>query len=346
MRLRTHMLWREPGSSQVYTDPDAAVVLGDLSAEEQEFLDSLEKDASESTVRARARALGLSNARVDELLGVLDEWGALEHHRDPRLDHDGLGAEVDHWSRALRRDAHDVLTARRRSVVGVLGLGRIGLLLASGLAAAGVGTVLTEDRVRVRREDVGPGGYSLGDVGAARGERARALLRLTYPHLRTSAPARTRPDLVVLVDQDVSNPLRLRPLLREDIAHLLVVARELDVVVGPLIRPGVGPCGRCLELHRTDDDDRWPALATQLLGSPVRGVEASVAMAAAASAVGQVLAHLDGRPVATTGAALVHDPRHAAPRTQQWPVHPECGCTGLPTAVEPVGQHATSPARW
>ena len=338
MRLRTHMLWREPGSSQVYTDPGAAVVLDGLTVDEQEFLDSLEKDASESTVRARARAQGVSNARVDELLAALDECGALEHSRDPRLDHDGLGAEVDHWSRALRRDARDVLVARRRSVVGVLGLGRIGLLLASGLAAAGVGTVLTEDKARVRREDVGPGGYALGDVGGRRGERARALLRETYPHVRISAPARTRPDIVVLVDQDVSNPLRLRPLLREDIAHLLVVARELDVVVGPLVRPGTGPCGRCLELHRTDGDDRWPALATQLLGSPVRGVETSAAMAAAASAVGQVLAHLDGRPVATAGAGLVHDPRHAGHRTQQWPVHPECGCTGLPAASVAVAR--------
>src|SRR5699024_7804819 len=157
-----------------------------------------------------------------------------------------------------------------------------------------------------------------------------------------SAPPYTRPDLVVLVEQDVSDPVRLRPLLREDVAHLLVVAREVDVVVGPLVVPGRGPCGRCVELHRTAADDRWPALATQLLGTAPRGVDASSALLAAGTAVGQVLAHLDGRPVATAGTSLVVDPRRPVPRTEQWPVHPDCGCTGLPAAGEPRGRQAAA----
>ena len=331
MRLRrgSHVLWRREGTSQVHADPELAVVLEGLTAEEQRLLDGLHRETTESTLLTRGRELGVRTARVRELLAELEGCGALERDRDPAAAHHGLGAEVDHWSRVERRDAGALLERRQAAVVAVLGLGRLGLLLASGLAAAGIGTVLTEDRGPVRRDDVGLGGYTLRDVGEPRGDRARGVLRLTYPHLRTSSPAWTRPDLVVLVEQDVSDPVRLRPLVREDVPHLLVVVREVDVVVGPLVTPGRGPCGRCVELHRTDADDRWPALATQLLGTPPRGVETCSALLAAATAVGQVLAHVDGRPVATAGTSLVLDPRRPVPRTRQWPVHPECGCTGL-----------------
>ncbi len=332
MRLRpgAHVLWRREGVSQVHADPELAVVLDGLTVEEQRFLDGLSREAGEASVLARGRDLGIRPARVRELLERVEASGALERARDPSVDHHGLGAELDHWSRATGRDASDLLARRRKAVVAVLGLGRLGMLLAGGLAAAGVGTLLMEDAARVRRDDVGLGGYGLPDIGARRGDRARGLLRLDHPHLRTSAPPRTRPDLVVLVEQDVSDPVRLRPLVREDVAHLLVVARSVDVVVGPLVTPGRGPCGRCVELHRTDEDDRWPALATQLLGAPARGVEATAALIAAGAAVGQVLAHLDGRPVAVSGASLVLDPRRPVAQTRQWPVHPECGCTGLP----------------
>jgi len=338
MRLRpgTHVLWRGEGTSQVHADPRHAVVLEGLTAEEQRLLDGLEREASEQEVLARARGLGIGRQRARELIARLDACGALEHARDPALDHHGLGAEVDHWSRVALRDATDVVVRRGEAVVAVLGLGRLGLLLAGGLAAAGVGTLLVEDAARVRRDDVGLGGYRLGDVGEHRGERARVALRLTHPHLRTTAPPRTRPDLVVLVEQDVSDPVRLRPLVREDVAHLLVVAREVDAVVGPLVTPGRGPCGRCVDLHRTDADARWPAVATQLLGSPSRGVEACTALLAAATAVGQVLAFLDRRPVAAAGTSLVVDARRPVPQTQQWPVHPHCGCTGLPAEVRTV----------
>ena len=331
MRLRpgSHVLWRRAGTSQVHADPELAVVLDGLSVEEQRLLEGLGRETSESAVLARGRELGIRAARVRELLARLEACGALERDRDPAVGHHGLGAELDHWSRVAQRDARDVLTRRQEAVVAVLGLDRLGLLLASGLAAAGVGTLLTEDRARVRREDVGLGGYTLRDVGEQRGDRARGVLRLTYPHVRTSAPARTRPDLVALVDHGVSDPVRLRPLVREDVPHLLVVVREVDVLVGPLVTPGGGPCGRCVELHRTDADDRWPALATQLLGAPARGVEATSALLAAGTAVGEVLAHLDGRPVATSGTSLAVDPRRPVPRTRQWPVHPACGCTGL-----------------
>lgn len=344
MRLRsgTHVLWRRQGTSQLHADPRLAVVLDGLDSAEQTLLDTLDRSATEHEILRRGRALGVPARRVRELLARLSDCGALTTaDPDPALVHRSLEAQVEHWGRVANRDAEPVLAHRVASTVGLLGLDRVGLALAGVLAGAGVGTLLVEDRRRVRRDDVGLGGYVLADVGHPRGERARAALRAAHPAVRTTAPPRTRPDLVVLVEQDVSDPVRQRPLMREDVAHLLVVVRELDIAVGPLVTPGRGACGRCVDLHRTDEDDRWPALATQLLGAAPRGVEASAATVAAGLAAGQVLAALDGRPVAAAGTSLIVDPRRPVPRTQQWPVHPQCGCTGLPTGAGGAGGTTT-----
>ena len=73
--------------------------------------------------------------------------------------------------------------------------------------------------------------------------------------------------VVVLVETDVADPERAPSLVAAGTAHLSVVVREADIVVGPLVVPGDGPCLRCLDLHRTDADPAWPTLAGQLRDS-------------------------------------------------------------------------------
>ena len=133
----------------------------------------------------------------------------------------------------------------------------------------------------------------------------------------------------MLVEHGVASPVRARPLVREDLAHLSVVVGDVDVTVGPLVVPGTGPCLRCLDLHRCDADPRWPAVATQVAADPPDGVESSLGPLAAALAVGQVLAHLDGRAPASRGATLQVDAVDPVPRRTPWPVHADCGCTGV-----------------
>ncbi|MEE6273652.1 ThiF family adenylyltransferase [Georgenia wangjunii] len=336
MRLRAGlaMLWRREGESQVGTDPRCAVVLEGLAPAEQRLLDRLENETTTAELLKLGRSSGVPAARVRALVSLLAHAGVLDAGGGPGappVPRAPLRADVDHWSRARPDgDGAAVLGRRRSATVAVLGLGRLGATLAGALAAAGVGAVLVDGVGTVRRDEVGAGGYVLADVGRPRRDAALAALRATYPEVRTSAAPGTRPDLVVLVEQDVSDPVRLRALLREDVPHLTVVVRELDVLVGPLVRPGDGPCVRCVELHRAEADDCWPAVATQLLGTPDRGVETSLAHAGAAAALGQVLAALDGRPVAVAGASLEISTSSPVPELRRWPAHPDCGCAGVP----------------
>ncbi len=343
VRLRDGLavLWREAGASQIGTDPRCAVVLENLSEPEQTLLDRLRSEPSLGELVREGRAAGIGAAQVRALVATLERAGVLAPDTTPRAPFpngpeqgnalDAIRApDIAYWAR-LRPDANGwaVLAGRRSRTVAVLGVDRLGMLVASGLARAGVGTVLLADPAPVRPLDVGPGAFAWDDVGRRREDAGAEGLRATAPRLRTSAPPGTRPDVAVLVEHGVASPVRARPLVREDLAHLSVVVGDVSVGVGPLVVPGVGPCLRCLDLHRCDADERWPAVATQIAAAPGEGVEASLAPLAAALAVGQVLAHLDGRAVSARGATLEVDAVEPVPRRRTWTPHPECGCGGV-----------------
>jgi hypothetical protein len=120
-----------------------------------------------------------------------------------------------------------------------------------------------------------------------------------------------------------------------EVVHLSVVVREADVLVGPLVRPGGSPCLRCLDLHRADEDPRWPVVATQLATRRGRrtGEESVLAAVSGSLTAAQVLAHLDGRTPLTVGGSIDVALPDAVPRVRRWAVHPGCGCTDLPEAV-------------
>nr|WP_297429014.1 hypothetical protein [uncultured Actinotalea sp.] len=104
----------------------------------------------------------------------------------------------------------------------------------------------------------------------------------------------------------------------------------LAIVDRNTLRPGTE-----VELHRSDRDERWPAVAAQLVATsaPVIGAEeVTLAAVGAGLAVAQCLAHLDGRATARTGTAWEVRVPEVLPRPMTWATHPDCGCTGLPAA--------------
>jgi len=140
-------------------------------------------------------------------------------------------------------------------------------------------------------------------------------------------------DLVVLADSLASDPRLLRDLHVARVPHLPVRVRDGAGVVGPLVIPGVTSCLGCADLHRTDRDAAWPALAIQLR-EVIAHADRPTVLATAALALAQ-LQHIigavrgtdpPGAPPATFNATVEVDVATQTIRARRWTRHPLCGC--------------------
>jgi hypothetical protein len=196
---------------------------------------------------------------------------------------------------------------RRRAAARVLVVGHSGLVvpIAGALAAAGVGQV-APDRSANKR------------CAAAIAEA----VRLAAPEVEVR-PLRPT-DATFVVHADPARALAGPP--RRGQPHLAMSVRDTAVLVGPLVLPFGSPCVRCLDLHRDDRDPAWQSLAAQLAArSTEPPCPATTALAAAAYAAHEVLAHLDRRPTRTEGGVVeIRHPGWARRRTLS--AHPRCTC--------------------
>jgi bacteriocin biosynthesis cyclodehydratase domain-containing protein len=287
---------------------------------------------------------GADSARRRELIRLLTEAEVLVGLGTGSPTRDRLGPAAGRlspdaaiWSVVHPQvdDGWGLLAARAARHVVIAGAGRLGSTLAATLAAAGVGRLTVSDPRRVTAADLAPGGASSPDLGNRREEAALdAVRRFGGQGGRTSsAPdrwAEGRPDLVVLIQHGAADASVAGHLLSADLPHLSVVIREDDVLVGPLVRPGNGPCLRCLDLHRGDRDPAWPSVLAQLLGPSSAGPEpeeTALSTLAAGLVALQVLAQLDGiSEPATVGATLEIELPDGLIARRSWPAHPRCGC--------------------
>jgi bacteriocin biosynthesis cyclodehydratase domain-containing protein len=311
--LRPHSrVFALPGDSRfVGLDPDTAVVVEGLPPPLAALLDELGAPASSEQLVERAVARGARQEDVVALLARLHECGAV----------------VDGAAERLR--------GRRRAEAAVLvrGDGPLTVGLATGLAAAGVGTVHLRTTGTVTAADVGTG-LTDADRGRPRAEAVAEAVRAVAPEVVTGRPpARSTPDLVVLTDALLPEPVLLAALQAAGTAHLPVRLRDGAGVVGPLVLPGRTACLRCLELHRRAREPAWPGVAAQLVGRSGRG-DPACALATAALGTAQALAALDGLageggPV-LLDATLEVEPRAGTLLRRPWPAHPDCGCGAAP----------------
>lgn len=148
-------------------------------------------------------------------------------------------------------------------------------------------------------------------------------------------PAIHTPDLVILPAVDAVIPLAGRAWHGRGVPQLPVVVSGGRLSVGPLIRPGSGPCLTCLDLHRGARDPGWaPWMASRALRSDVDDEldalpELRVAAAALATLVARGL--LDDQPLPTGVALSLERPQ---PRVHHhlWTPHPSC-CAVADTRV-------------
>jgi hypothetical protein len=348
--------WRDPGTVQFGLSPTSGAVVTGLREGDDVLLAALDGTRTLRQLRDLARGQGVAAGRVDLIVRLLQDAGLLVSERDgersadradlARLDpgtRARLEPDAQAWAAAYRGagDGLLLLTERGRRHVHVEGDGRVAAAIVTTLASAGVGIVTTAELGRVRESDVLPAGAGVADVGTATG----AAVRQAVGRVRGEPQARAdriagrdglhRPDLTVLVADDVVDSRRGDELVRHDVPHLAVVTMPDRVVIGPLVLPGRTPCLRCLDLHRRDRDPAWPQVVAQLLSAQVRRgrgrAETASATAAAGLAALQALVLLDGHttPV-SVGRTLELTLPDGLVERRAWRLHPSCGCARLP----------------
>jgi len=337
-------VWREAGSLQIGLSKRRGTVLLGLTSGDLPLLDQLHEGVDASVFESAAT--GLDAERRRELVKLLLEAGVLigDDSAGGRPGPQGLGPAAQRLvpDAAIWSVVHDqvgdgwrLLGARATRKVLICGAGRLGSTLAATLAATGIGEVAVEDSRRVTAADLAPAGAGRPDLGRLREDVAHAVVRRAGG--RPGSPGTSLgqwpagpPDLVVLIDHGAADAAKASRLISDDIAHLSIVVREDDVIVGPLVRPGLGPCLRCLDLHRGDRDPAWPSILAQLLSPsavvPSPEETASVGLAAGLAAL-QVLAQLDGLTTpAASGATLEVELPDGLIARRTWPAHAGCGC--------------------
>lgn len=293
-----------PGGRLVGLDPAVALSVAGLPPPLAEMLDELHVPSASHLLVARAVERGVPREDAEQLLHDLFEVGAL----------------VD--AATVTRRAQQ----RAGSTAVVVGRGPLAVGIVTGLVLAGVGTVHTDTGGEVRTTDLGTG-YLDADQGLDRLAATRAAVGRLAPGVGTGPPPlRLVADLVVLADE-IPQPLRLTTLHADGIAHLPVRLRDGVGIVGPLVLPGRSTCLICIELQRAAQDQDWPTAAAQLVGTAGRADPCCVA-ATVGLATAQALAALDGAgPVPPAlDATLELDVAAGTLHRREWSSDPECHC--------------------
>jgi bacteriocin biosynthesis cyclodehydratase domain-containing protein len=347
--------WRDLNTVQFGMAPAHAMVVGPVDTATGSLLSLLDGTRSLPLLRDESRRMGLPDGHVDTLVARLSASGLLDDAtgggpqaaelREKKDVLDRLRPDLASLSLVAREPGAGLgrLAARRALRVQVRGAGRVGVVLASLLAGAGVGEVDVRDIGRVEPWDVAPGGLPAESVGERRDEAARRAVRRAAPDRpanrraagsRSDGGAEPGLSLVVLAPRDAlavhaPDPVATEPLLASGTPHLFAGVVEGTGVVGPLVLPGETACAGCLDRHRSDRDETWPRLVAQWRSGRARQGQAcdlALASAVASLAAGHVLAFLDGQSPASAGARWEASvPRldwHARP---VW-AHPDCLC--------------------
>ncbi|MGY4711436.1 TOMM precursor leader peptide-binding protein [Mycolicibacterium sp. CBM1] len=161
----------------------------------------------------------------------------------------------------------------------------------------------------------------------------RSGARISHTSHANAAVSPASADVVVLTDYLVADPRLVRDLHAVGVPHLPVRVRDGAGLVGPLVIPGVTSCLGCADLHRTDRDAAWPAVAAQLR-DVIGSADRPTVLATVAVALGQlnriITAVRDsespGAPPSTLNTTLEVDVNATTISSRRWSRHPNCGC--------------------
>jgi bacteriocin biosynthesis cyclodehydratase domain-containing protein len=351
-------LWRDPHRLQLGTDPGRAMILELADPACADLLDLLDGTRTESALLRAAVRRGVRADDASAMLAALTAAGFVLDARtlyapdlsEPvrrRLDAEAAALALtsrpagsrpalegpvgrprsETRSPGARRGIADTLRRRLAAHVLITGASHLAVPIAAILASAGVGHLDPNLRGLARLADAAPAGLLPSDADRPRGVAAAEAVRRAAPDVDLAPLTRRSATFAVLVGFAAPATLTALAYGTRRLAHLAVSVRDGTVVVGPLVQPGRSPCLNCLDLHRLDRDPAWSVVAAQLHDGPdtAEPITATTALAAAAYAAAEVLAHIDGGQPTTLGATVeIAGPDKATRRS--WVPHPRCGC--------------------
>jgi hypothetical protein len=285
-------VWRDRDTVQIGIDPRRAVALTGMS-QARSMLSLLDGSRDRAQVIAAATERGISAQTADRIItllaagGALDDFPASTLRALPRPVRRRLAAELATVSLA-RGDGDGgarSLARRHAAQVQIYGPGRIGPVIASILAASGVGLITrADDHAADRGTGPGPAHHA-----ADPGTRPR-------PAARPPGGTTVLADLAIVTGHQAPEPPS--GLMSDRVPHLAASASEAIGVVGPLVLPGRTACLRCLDHARADKDPAWPLILAQLAARQPDppACDAVLATAVAAQAAAQALAFIDRTP--------------------------------------------------
>lgn len=301
------------------------MVLKDVTAEQERLITLLERGVADDSPEIVDRSL------IERLGPALLENSSVTK---PQLSGEfvrGAFAELIRASYGTNLDGIAVLEHRAKQTIHLDSLGLGGLLIALGLAAAGVGRILTADDTLVGEHDLSPLGYPTHQLGDTRIKAVNELFRartgdtqvLNFDAL---TPAKRRHSLRVITAQNAMSPSAYRSLLADKTPHIAVFFGTDWVSVSPRITGR--PCLGCLDRHRTETDENWPVLAAQLIGRADYLEDARSSLFAASMVVGEILQAIDTPK--EDSEFLGHRLNVASGRVEPWSWQPHESCECAP----------------
>lgn len=311
-------LWRTP--NEIQYGVQAPLVIEGVTEQQERLLRLLERGVAEEEIDTS------QNGLIERLGPVLLESSRIVK---PQLDSDfvrGAFAELIRASFTNGIDGIAVMENRAKATVHIDSLGLAGVLLTLGLAAVGVGRILTTDRELVTEHELSPLGYPTSALGQPRQKALTDLLR-TRPgntlllDFDSLTPAKARHQLRILVAQNAINPARYKKLATP---HIAVFFGESEVSVTPRIT--ATPCLACLDLAKTDSDPLWPTLAAQLLGRREYLEDARSSMFAASMVIGELVRAIDSPREEQDFNGHRLNVHTGLVESWTWAKHPACEC--------------------